>query len=392
MISPQAFHQALAAEGVDFLVGVPDSLLKEFCAYVDAVLPPEGHVIAANEGTAVGLAAGHHLATGRVPLVYMQNSGLGNAVNPLLSLADPEVYALPMIVMIGWRGAPGVKDEPQHIKQGRVTPALLDAMDLPWRVLDGDAGTAPETARWAVRTARERGGPVVLLVHKDAFARAEARRPPRPAPDGMLTREAAIALITETLPAHVTVVATTGMISRELYEQRGLRGQERSGDFLTVGSMGHASQIALGIARARPGVQVVCLDGDGAALMHLGGMATIGTSDAGDLFHIVLNNGAHDSVGGQPTVAQRIALTAIAAACGYDQVAGPLDDPAGIGAQVARLAQMPGRRFLEVRVRQGARPDLGRPVESPAQNKAQFTARLRDRSPATGPRQLNPGN
>lgn len=377
MISPRAFHEALVAEGVDFLVGVPDSLLKEFCAYVDAVLPPKDHVIAANEGTAVGLAAGHHLATGSVPLVYMQNSGLGNAVNPLLSLADSEVYGLPMIVMIGWRGAPGVKDEPQHIKQGRVTPALLDAMELPWRVLDGEPEAALATARWAAQTARQRGAPVVLLVQKDAFAKAEVRRPARLAPDGMLTREAAIALITKRLPALASVVATTGMISRELYEQRGLLGQDRSSDFLTVGSMGHASQIALGIARARPDAQVVCLDGDGAALMHLGGMATIGTSDAGNLFHIVLNNGAHDSVGGQPTVAQQIALTAIAAACGYDHVAGPVSDPAEIGAQVARLAQMPGRRFLEVQVRQGARPDLGRPRERPQANKAQFTERLR---------------
>ena len=377
MISPRAFHAALAAEGVDFLAGVPDSLLKEFCAYVDAALPPEGHVIAANEGTAVGLAAGHHLATGSLPLVYLQNSGRGNTVNPILSLADPEVYGLPMIVMVGWRGAPGVKDEPQHVKQGRVTPALLDAMELPWRALDGDPEAAAEAAAWACRTARETSAPVVLLVHKGAFAKAEEKRPARDIPDTMLTREAAIQLITGTLPTGATIVATTGMISRELYESRGALGQDRSGDFLTVGSMGHASQIALGIARAKPGAQVVCLDGDGAALMHLGGMATVGTSATGDLLHVVLNNGAHDSVGGQPTVAQQISLTGIARACGYDAVEGPVEAEADIRAQVDRLAQAPGRRFLEVRVRPGSRADLGRPKESPAENKAQFIARLR---------------
>lgn len=377
MISPKAFHAALAAQGVDFLTGVPDSLLKDFCAYVDAVLPPEGHVIAANEGTAVGLAAGHHLATGSLPMVYLQNSGLGNTVNPLLSLADPEVYAIPMIVLVGWRGAPGVKDEPQHVKQGRVTPAMLEAMEIPYQVLDGDPEAAAEAARWAAATARATNAPVVLLVHKGAFGKAEEKRPAREVPATMLAREAAIRLVTATLPAGSTIVATTGMISRELYESSGALGQDRSSDFLTVGSMGHASQIALGIARAKPDAQVVCLDGDGAALMHLGGMATIGTSATGDLLHIVLNNGAHDSVGGQPTVAQQISLTAIASACGYDVVAGPLEEEAEIRAEVARLAQVPGRRFLELRVRPGSRAELGRPKESPTENKAQFISRLR---------------
>ncbi len=377
MISPKAFHATLAGAGVDFLAGVPDSLLKEFCAYVDAALPPEGHVIAANEGSAVGLASGHHLATGSLPMVYLQNSGLGNTVNPLLSLADAEVYAIPMIVLIGWRGAPRVKDEPQHVKQGRVTPAMLDAMEIPYRVLDGDPEAAAQAAQWAATVARETGAPVVLLVHKGAFGKAEAKRPAREVPDSMLAREAAIRLITAALPGGATIVATTGMISRELYESRGALGQDRSSDFLTVGAMGHASQIALGIARAKPDAQVVCLDGDGAALMHLGGLATIGTSETGNLLHIVLNNGAHDSVGGQPTVAQQIALTGIARACGYDAVEGPLEDEAAIRAQIDRLARLPGRRFLEVRVRTGSRADLGRPKETPVQNKTQFIARLR---------------
>lgn len=377
MISPKAFHAALADHGVTFLAGVPDSLLKEFCAYVDAALPPENHVIAANEGSAVGLAAGHHLATGTLPMVYMQNSGLGNAVNPLLSLTDPEVYALPMIILIGWRGAPGVKDEPQHIKQGRVTPALLEAMEVPWRELDGDPDAATDAAAWAAETARDRNGPVVLLVHKGAFDKAETRRPATEPTADMMTREAAIALITGTIRADSTVVATTGMISRELYEQRGALGQDRASDFLTVGSMGHASQIALGIARAAPDKDVTCLDGDGAVLMHMGGMATIGASDTGHLLHIVLNNGVHDSVGGQPTVAGQVSLTGIAEACGYDHVAPSAVTEADIRDEVMTLTHKPGRRFLEVRVRPGSRSDLGRPKESPDENKAIFVARLR---------------
>lgn len=376
-ISPKAFYEALAAEGVNFLAGVPDSLLKEFCAYVDAALPPENHVISANEGSAVGLAAGHHLATGTVPVVYLQNSGLGNTVNPLLSLADSEVYGLPVVVVIGWRGEPGVKDEPQHVKQGRVTPALIEAMEYPFRVLDGDEAEGLIHAAWAVTTARETGAPVVLLVRKGAFGKAEARRPSAAVPEGRIGREAAIALVTGNLPADATIVATTGMISRELYEQRGALGQDRASDFLTVGAMGHASQIALGIARARPDVGVVCLDGDGAVLMHMGGLATIGSSRTGNLLHIVLNNGAHDSVGGQPTVAFNIALTDVARACGYDAVEGPIDSEAEIRAALERLIALPGRRFLEIRVQPGSRADLGRPKETPAQNRDLFVGRLR---------------
>lgn len=378
-ISPQAFYEALAAVGVNFLVGVPDTLLKEFCAYVDAALPPDNHIIAANEGCAVALAAGHHLATGSVPVVYLQNSGLGNTLNPLLSLADPDVYSLPMVVVIGWRGEPGVKDEPQHFKQGRVTEALLTAMGYPFRVLNGDAEAGIDAATWAVASARECGGPVVLLVRKGAFASTEMQRRGAPVPPERISREAAIATVTTNLPDTATIVATTGMISRELYELRGALHQDRASDFLTVGAMGHASQIALGIARARPAAGVVCLDGDGAALMHMGGLATIGSSRIGNLLHIVLNNGAHDSVGGQPTVAFDVSLTAVAQACGYDVVEGPLEDQAEITAAVCRLAALPGRRFLEIRVRPGSRADLGRPMETPIQNRDLFVSRLRGR-------------
>lgn len=377
MISPKAFHSALVSQGVDFFVGVPDSLLKEFCAYVDAALPSDKHLIAANEGSAVALAAGHYLATGNIAVTYLQNSGLGNTINPLLSLADREVYAIPMIVLIGWRGAPGVSDEPQHVKQGRVTPDLLDAMEIPYRVLDGDAAGAEAAAMWAADAARTLQGPVALLVHKGAFGKSEEKRGEAAARPDLPSREDAIAMITGRLPSSATVVATTGMISRELYEQRVANGQDRSSDFLTVGSMGHASQIALGIATARPTANVVCIDGDGSVLMHMGGMATIGTTKTGNLLHIVLNNGAHDSVGGQPTVAFDISLTAIARACGYDAVEGPVEKANDITQQIDRLSQLPGRRFLEVRVAKGSRADLGRPKETPVENKAVFIARLR---------------
>ncbi|UYO00436.1 MAG: phosphonopyruvate decarboxylase [Devosia sp.] len=377
MISPQAFYEVLSGAGVNFLVGVPDSLLKEFCAYVDAALPAERHLIAANEGTAMGIAAGVHLATGGLPMVYLQNSGLGNTVNPLLSLADPEVYGIPMIVLIGWRGEPGVKDEPQHVKQGRVSVAMLDAMEVPYKVLDGDPDAAAEAGRWAAAAAIERSGPVALLVRKGAFGKAEAKRNPVARSENLPGREEAIGIVTQSLPQASTIVSTTGMISRELYEQRVRLGQDRASDFLTVGSMGHASQIALGIALTRPDVPVVCIDGDGAALMHLGGMASIGVRAPKNFVHIVLNNGVHDSVGGQPTVGFDINLCGIAKACGYKNVEGPLTGAEAISEAVARLSSAEGPSLIEIHVRPGSRADLGRPKETPAENKALFVGRLK---------------
>ena len=380
MISPQAFYEYLEKEGVEFFSGVPDSLLKEFCEYVDKTLPPSQHVIAANEGTAVGLAAGSYLAKGKLPLVYLQNSGLGNLVNPILSLSDPQVYGLPMILMVGWRGEPGKKDEPQHIKQGRVTTKMLSAMELPWRIIDGDElNDGRDAVEWAVQTTLKISGPVVLLIKKRVFSKSKKSKLPISLPEDMMSREEAIRIVSSSLREDTMVVSTTGMISRELYETRKFFGQDHSNDFLTVGSMGHASQIALGISLTLPDQDVTCLDGDGSLLMHMGGMATIGCSSSTNLFHIILNNGAHDSVGGQPTVAFEASLNKIASACGYGLVEGPLKDASEIRKSVQRLSQLPGNRFLEIQVRKGSRDNLGRPKETPSFNKELFIRRLRRR-------------
>lgn len=376
MIAPKDFYNALTDAGVNFFTGVPDSLLKEFCAYVDAVLPPESHVISANEGSAVGIAAGHQMATGGIPLVYLQNSGLGNTVNPLLSLADPEVYSIPMIVLVGWRGAPGIKDEPQHIKQGRVTEAMLAAMEIPYRILGDDPDACLAAVHWATETARTVSGPVVLLAHKGVFGKSDAKADRAPEPPGLLSREAAIATVTRTLGPDCVFVATTGMISRELYEQRIHQGQSGATDFLTVGSMGHASQIAFGLSNALPDRRVVCLDGDGAVLMHMGGLATVGVLGRGNFLHVILNNGAHDSVGGQPTVAFQASLPRVAEACGYARVIGPVRTGEEIEAAIRDLAGATGPRLLEIHVTRGSRADLGRPKESPLVNKQKFTANL----------------
>lgn len=369
MAEAQEFIADLRRHHISFFAGVPDSLLQPLCAVLEG-LPPSQHVIAANEGNAVAMAAGHFLATGGPGAVYFQNSGLGNAVNPLMSLADPEVYAIPMLLVIGWRGQPGVKDEPQHAKQGRVTQAMLEAMEIPAWVLDKDAD-AHQLVDKACQAMAGRHGPVALVVAKGAFGPSRAvERWEHYA----LRREDALRHVVGLLPQGALVVSTTGHISRELYEYREATG-EPGADFLTVGSMGHASSIALGVATDWPDRLVACLDGDGAALMHMGAMAVIGQHRPKNLLHVVLNNGAHDSVGGQPTAGFSCDLTKIALACGY-ATAEEAQTVRGIDLALEKILAGPGPAFLEIRICRGARKDLGRPKTSPIHNRDAFMAAL----------------
>lgn len=369
MIRCQDFAHWLAALGLDFYAGVPDSLLKPLCFYL-ADHGGDNHVVAANEGGAVALACGYHLATGKLPLVYLQNSGQGNTVNSLLSLADPEVYSIPLLMLIGWRGEPGTKDEPQHVKQGKVTLALLEAMDVPYRVLE----TGPDTARRSltelvtIATAEQR--PVALMIRKDTFEPYKATGG-QAAPEFEMTREHAIGAVIEALDENDAVISTTGKISRELYEHRDRTGLGHQRDFLTVGAMGHASQIAMGIALAQPDRQVICLDGDGAMLMHMGAAAIVGAAKLANFKHVILNNGVHDSVGGMATAGLRVSFTEIVKGCGYTE-GWRVERRDDMSKKLAQLRSARGPAMLEIMVRQGARSDLGRPQTSPIENKTAF--------------------
>ncbi len=368
MLSPRQLFDWLAEDDVHFYAGVPDSLLKDFCAYVTDHAGPSRHVITANEGGAIAMAMGHHLATGKVGAVYMQNSGLGNTINPLTSLADPAVYGVPMLLIVGWRGEPGKKDEPQHVHMGKVTLATLQAMAVNHTVLPD----APEEARLAVQAAlhdaRERSAPVALVIRKGTFGKyALTDEPPR----YPLTREAAIGAIVAALPPQAAVVCTTGKPSRELFEMREAQGAAHDSDLLIVGGMGHASQIALGVAISQPERPVYCFDGDGAVIMHMGGLATIATTAPSNFKHIVLNNGAHDSVGGQPTVGFDIDIQAIARACGY-RFAECATDASELANALTKLVTVDGPALLEVRMQKGARADLGRPTMTPSELKGAF--------------------
>lgn len=366
MLSPKIFIESLAAKGIDFFAGVPDSLLKNVCAFISDTLDDRHNIIAANEGAAVGLAAGHYLATGYIPCVYMQNSGEGNAINPLASLTDKEVYGIPVLLVIGWRGEPGVHDEPQHVKQGKITLPLLDAMDIRHEILSQDETEFRSQLDGAVRHMSETGEAFAFIVRKNTFEPYTLQR--HEVNEYPLSREEAIQKVAAGLSAKDVIVSTTGMISRELFEYRTAQGQGHERDFLTVGSMGHASQIALGIALEKTDRRVWCFDGDGAALMHLGSVAIIADKAPENFVHVIFNNGAHDSVGGQPTVGLKVNLAGIAKAAGYKDAVS-VTTAEDLGSALKVLKTMRGPVLLEVRVHRGNRKDLGRPTTTPIQNR-----------------------
>jgi len=365
MVSNERFFEALKRNGIGFFSGVPDSLLKDFCACLTEHTGREEHIITANEGAAIALASGYHMATGKLPFVYLQNSGLGNAINPLLSLADPEVYSIPIVIMIGWRGEPGVADEPQHRKQGRVQNLILEALEIPYFKLSADTNNAGQLAADAANKARQTGGPVAIVVSKNTFEPYSFS--PEPGLDYPMSREAAISFVLDKLSSDDIVVSTTGKPSREVYEYREAKGQGHQNDFLTVGSMGHSSQIALGIA-LNTERNIFCLDGDGSVIMHMGSLSILGEYAPANFKHIVLNNGAHDSVGGQPTVGFNISIPGVAKECGYSQVysASSVEE---LEARFGQFLEAPGPSMLEIRVKKGARKDLGRPKSTPIENK-----------------------
>ena len=369
MVKNEIFFGALKANDINFYCGVPDSLLKNFCAFLTDQTSNKEHIITANEGGAIALGSGYYLATEKVPMVYLQNSGLGNIVNPLLSLADGEVYGTPMLVLIGWRGEPGVHDEPQHLKQGRVQNALLEAMEIPYYILDADTEDVEGFVNKAVNKAVENLSPVAIVVRKNTFEPYTSLNENNT--NYSLKREDAIQLILDKLSNDDLVVSTTGKPSREVYEYRVAKQQGHQNDFLTVGSMGHCSQIALGVA-LNTNRNVYCLDGDGALIMHMGALSIIGDAGPPNFKHIVLNNGAHDSVGGQPTVAFDISITQIAKASGYENVfiAEKEDE---LNSALESLQKEDGPALLEVRVKKGARNSLGRPKSTPKENKKLFT-------------------
>lgn len=356
--------------GSDFYTGVPDSQLKALCDFLmnQYGIDPIHHVIAANEGNCTALAAGYHLATGKIPVVYMQNSGEGNVINPVASLLNDKVYAIPTVFIVGWRGEPGVHDEPQHIYQGEITIKLLEDMDI--RVFIIDKETADEEVAKAMEKFQEvlnAGKNVAFVIRKGALSY-----------DGGIVYKNENDMLREDIIRHIVkvtaediVISTTGKASRELYEIREANGQSHKYDFLTVGSMGHSSSIALGVAVNKPEAKIWCIDGDGAVLMHMGALAVIGANAPVNLVHVIINNGAHETVGGMPTVAAKIDLSGVAKACGYPYVV-CVDNFEDLDRALAEAKQRNVLSLIEVKCSIGARSDLGRPKSSAVENKQNF--------------------
>ncbi len=359
MLNTPDFTGFLASK-INFFAGVPDSLLKDLNACLMETLPKNNFWTNVNEGQSVAMCVGHYLATKNPGAVYMQNSGIGNAINPLLSLADKQVYSIPMLLLIGWRGEPDIKDEPQHKKQGLVTKALLNACQISYKILPQEFEEAKNTIEWAMHTMEQHSAPVALLIRKETFSKFAYKL----SAEIDFLREAAIETILETLPKDSIIISSTGMISRELYELRGKRNEGYNNDFLCIGAMGHASIIAFEVALQKPKQKIICLDGDGAMLMHLGALATIGTGEAKNFIHIVLNNGSHASVGGQPTVAGQIKATGIAENCGYN-AAFLCKNKDELAQNLEFALRNEGRFFIEAIVSSKARDNLGRPKGEP---------------------------
>ncbi len=366
MMHPKNFVDALASVGIDSFMGVPDSLLKNLCTYLSENLKYGKHTIAANEGNAIAMAAGYQISTGKCAAVYLQNSGLGNAINPLVSLADSEVYRIPILLIVGWRGEIGVKDEPQHVKQGRIMESQLELLEIPYKVIDEN--TDPyKIVEWANNQLILTSAPVALLVKKGTFSdyKASIQRPDRP----FLRREVVLNELLN-LAGDASIISTTGLTSREIFELRVARSESQR-DLLVVGGMGHTASIALGAAIGQPNKLLVCIDGDGSVLMHMGALPIIGSLGPSNFIHILLNNAAHESVGGQPTVGDRVDFVSIAIASGYRQCyrVSNLDD---LNSAWTEFLIKGGPVMLEILISEGSRGNLGRPTSSPIENKRAF--------------------
>lgn len=355
MIEQPHLFNNLHEIGLDFFTGVPDSLLNDFCLHLVNNLPDNQHIMAANEGNAIGIAAGYHMATGKIPVVYMQNSGIGNATNPLLSLTHPCVYSIPMILVIGWRGDPAIKDHAQHMKQGELTPVLMDDMDIPYDILDSDE-TVVEKFAWAANKAKEINSPVALIAKKAILTQKEKKQ--EYADSKLMNREEAISAVLDVFGKDAIYLATTGRATRELHEQIAIHGFSEEIEFLNVGAMGHLSSIGLGLAIGSPDKRIVVFDGDAAAVMHMGSLATNGRYQPSNLIHIVLNNGVNESVGGQLSSGQLIDLTTVAKGCGYITLEKFIESKEDLQNAARQMAGDNKLSFIDVHVRQGIRKDM----------------------------------
>tara|TARA_Y100001980_G_C14555314_1_gene343588 strand:+ start:1294 stop:2448 length:1155 start_codon:yes stop_codon:yes gene_type:complete len=380
-ISPQLFLKHLIRRDILFFTGVPDSLLKYLCLCIDQSKDlKSNHIITSNEGAAIGLASGYHIGTNKVPLVYMQNSGIGNAINPLLSLADSKVYSIPMLILIGWRGEPGVKDEPQHLSQGEVQIDLLNALKIPFDIISKNNNDYKLIIDRGLNYAKEKSSPFVILIKKNTFSKIVFNSNKQGSNTLTLTREYCLGILLKSLPKNSIIVSTTGKTSREIFELRKLNNQPHENDFLTIGSMGHCSSIALGIAKTNPHLNIFCIDGDGSIIMHMGTLSTIGQELPDNFHHILINNYSHESVGGQKTSSEIIDFNLLSKSLNYKDYY-RANNKNSLNKLIKEMLNNSNKPALfEIQVQPGSRSDLGRPTVTPKENKIKLMKKINELS------------
>ncbi len=415
MLSCENFRRICGKHGFDFFSGVPDSTFRSWMTYLDtggnkshleiggkggSGDPDLTNIIAVNECEAAAICAGYHLSTGKIGVLYMQNDGFGKTVNPLSSLCNPEVYSIPILLMIGWRGEPGKKDAIQHHRMGKILQPLLDLLDIPHEIMPSRIEEADRVLEKAREYMEKNSRPFAVIVRKGTFEDSLLEDSlPGKATHGThvaeqpvlesrsLGREETLGIIMKHLESHLDgeeiIVSTTGKLSRELFEYSSGRKKGSGNDFYNIGAMGCAQSIALGIALQRKDRKVFVFDGDGSILMQMGALVTAGHYSPDNLFHFVFDNGAHDSTGGQPTCSDTVDLTRVAAACNY-RYAETVNDAEGLRDAMRRIilkgaAGVEGPAMLVVKVKKGARDDLTRPDREPVEYKEEFMRALEAR-------------
>ena len=376
MISCDEIFEVFRRNDLTFFTGVPDSTFKGWMTFLEEKHGKElTQIIAANECEATAIATGYHLSTGKVAVVYMQNSGLGKTVNPITSLCDPEVYSIPVVMMVGWRGEPGKKDEPQHKKMGRITIPLLETLEIPYRVLPDTIQEVAEVITEMRDVADRENTPVALIIRKGVIAPYNSDKTEVRESHLEMNREDAIKTIVDNLDGSEAIVSTTGKTSRELFEYR-IERNEKPMDFYTVGGMGCAASIALGIALQKPEKEIFVFDGDGAVIMQMGSLATIGHYKPSNFNHILFDNRAHDSTGGQMTVSDTVDFEKVALSCGYRNVIA-VSTRDTLKQAITKMKSLKGPKMLIVKIKKGARENLGRPTTTPIENKKNFMELLK---------------
>lgn len=364
MINCENLAQIFKSNNLTFFTGVPCSILKDLLNYIEEDKDFQ-HVGASSEGEACAIATGYHLGTGKFPIIYMQNSGLGNSVDPLTSLMNKEVYSVPALLLITWRGEPDKKDAPQHLMMGKITEKLLEILGIPYVILSSTETEVEREVERARKSLEKNSLSYAFIIRKEIIA------PYQKTEDAYLNREQAIKTIVDNLESNEVVVTTTGKTSRELWEIREAKSQAYQTDFYTLGSMGCAAGIALGIALQKPEKKVFVFDGDGSVLMKMGSLATIGHYLPENFYHIVFDNNSHDSTGGQKTVSDTTDFAKVALACGY-RAAKVVSLEKELTDSVQQIKLQKGPLMIIVKVKKGARSDLGRPTTTPLENKRAF--------------------